>query len=87
MNGYLMFEVTKQRNAERREEARKKNLARALRKTMRQRNRAKAVDTVVLPPIPDYVDGTFRDTELAAYGARPDDERPGRRQAAERRAA
>jgi hypothetical protein len=59
VNGYLMFEVTKQRNAERREDARKKSLARALRKTMRQRNRAAAVDTVVLPPIPDYVDGTF----------------------------
>ena len=63
MNGYLMWEVTKQRTAERQERARKTNLARALRKTMRQRNRAKAVDTVVLPPIPDYVDGTFAGTD------------------------
>ena len=59
MNSYLMFEVTKQRNAERREQARQQGLVRALRKARRQRNRAAAVDTVVLPPIPDYVDGTF----------------------------
>jgi hypothetical protein len=55
----VTFEMAKQRNAEWQERARRASLARALRKTMRQRKRAKAADTLVVPPIPDYVDGTF----------------------------
>ena len=58
----LMREIINQRAAERREEARKTNLARALRKAMRQRGRAEAPG-ILARPIPDYVDGTFRGTE------------------------
>jgi hypothetical protein len=61
MYAYLMREVAGQRIAELQEEARRSNLARALRKTMRQRNRADARSTFVPPAIPDYVDGTFRE--------------------------
>lgn len=61
MHPYMMGEVVRQRTAERQEEARRTNLARALRKTMRQRSRDKARDTFVPPSIPDYVDGTFRE--------------------------
>jgi hypothetical protein len=61
MYQYMMHEVAKQRTAELQEEARRSNLARALRKTMRQRNRADARSTFVPPVIPDYVDGTFRE--------------------------
>jgi hypothetical protein len=63
MHPYIMREVARQRAAERQEEARKASVARALRKTMRQRNRAEAVGTVILPPIPDYVDGAFAEAD------------------------
>jgi hypothetical protein len=62
-------------------------LARRFRKEPHRRAAAAAKAEFVLPRISDYVDGTFRDPELAGPGARPDDERPGRRQAAGRRAA
>jgi hypothetical protein len=61
MYSYMMHEVAKQRTAERQEEARRSNLARALRKAKRQRNRVDARSTFVPPAIPDYVDGTFRE--------------------------
>ncbi len=61
MHPYIVGEVVRQRTTERQEEARRINLARALRKTMRQRNRDEACNTFVSPPIPDYVDGTFRE--------------------------
>ena len=63
MHPYIMREVARQRAAERQEEARKRNLARVSRKAMRQRNRAEAADSVVLPPIPDYVDGAFAEAD------------------------
>ena len=64
MHPYMMGEVIRQRSTERQEEARKAGLARTLRKTLRQRARAKT-DTFAVPPIPDYVDGSFRATEGA----------------------
>ncbi len=61
MHPYLMGEVIRQRTAERQEEARNGRLVRALRKTRRRgTGPAAAPDTFVVPPIPDYVDGTFR---------------------------
>ena len=69
MHPYVMGEVIRQRSAERQAEARKINLARALRKTLRQRSRTEGQDTFVAPPIPDYVDGTFRTTENAGSHA------------------
>ena len=85
MHPDVMRELADQRGREMRAQAREAALARRIRKEMRRRTAAAA--EFVLPPIPDYVDGTFRDMELAGHGARPDDERPGRRQAAGRRAA
>jgi hypothetical protein len=69
MHPDIMGEVTRQRNMERQEQARKINLARAVRKTLRQRSRTEGHDTFVVPPIPDYVDGTFRTTEDAGSHA------------------
>jgi uncharacterized MAPEG superfamily protein len=60
MHPYLMAEMARQRDAERREAARNARLARALRKAIRaQRTRAETPDSFVVPAIPDYVDGTF----------------------------
>jgi len=69
MHPDIMGEVIRQRNTERQEQARKSSLARALRKTLRQRSRTEGQDTFVVPPIPDYVDGTFRTTENAGSHA------------------
>lgn len=64
MHPDLMLEVARQRAAERRERASNATLARAARNAARaQRESAEAPDAVVLPPIPDYVDGTFRGGE------------------------
>jgi hypothetical protein len=90
MHPDVMRELASQRGYEMRARARAveaARLARRSRKELRRHPAAEATATVVLPRIPDYVDGTFRNTELAGHGARPDDERPGRRQAAGRRAA
>jgi len=84
MHPDVMRELANQRGREMRARAREAALARRIRKEMRRRTAAAGF---VLPRIPDYVDGTFRDTELAGHDARLDDERPGRRQAAGRRAA
>ena len=69
MHPDIMGEMIRQRNAERREQARKAGLARAARKALRQRARTEAADTFVVPPIPDYVDGSFRTTEKAGSHA------------------
>jgi len=69
MHPDIMGEMIRQRSAERQAEARKINLARALRKTLRQRTRTEAADTFTVPPIPDYVDGTFQTTENAGSHA------------------
>ena len=83
MHPDVMRELANQRGREMRARAREATLARRIRKE----RRTAAAAEFVLPRIPDYVDGTFRDTELAGHDARLDDERPGRRQAAGRRAA
>jgi hypothetical protein len=71
MHPDVMREVIRQRAAERQDEARRTNLARALRKKMRQRNRAGVANIFVPPAIPDYVDGTFHEagTEIPAEHA------------------
>ena len=86
MHPDVMRELARQRGYELRARAREVEAARLARR-FRKEPRRNTAATVVLPRIPDYVDGTFRDTELAGPGARRDDERPGRRQAAGRRAA
>ncbi len=71
MDAYLMLEVSRQRAVEWHEAARKAGLARMARKAIRaQRNRARAADAYSPPPIPDYVDGTFRQPEDEAVTER-----------------
>jgi len=60
----IMREVARQRQQEWVQAARKASLAKAARKAIRaQRTRTEAPDTFVVPPIPDYVDGTFHGAE------------------------
>jgi hypothetical protein len=56
MNEYLALELIRQRGVERRDEARKAGLVRALRQARRQREKEAAL---LARPVPDYVDGTF----------------------------
>ena len=63
MNPYAMLEVARQRSAERLEAARKASLVKEVRKALRHRERE---EVLVLTPVPDYVDGTFRRPEDAA---------------------
>ena len=71
MNSILMLEVARQRTADQHEAARKANQRRALRKALRsRRNHAAEAAAVELPPIPDYVDGTFRGAEDEAVAER-----------------
>lgn len=64
MNPYLMLEVARQRTAEQHEAARKAGRRRALRKAARaKRAEEAAAGTFDLPPVPDYVDGSFRTAE------------------------
>ena len=85
MHPDVMRELANQHNREMGARAREARLARRIRKETRRRTAAAA--EYILPRIPDYVDSTFRDTELAGHGARPDGERPGHGRAADRRAA
>ncbi len=65
MNRDLMREIINQRVTERQEQARAISVVRELRQAKRQRDRNKTPD-VLLPPVPDYVDGTFRSGAVAA---------------------
>jgi hypothetical protein len=69
MHPDIMGELIRQRTTELQEEARKTGLARALRRTLRQRSRTAGQDTFAVPAIPDYVDGMFRTTENAGSHA------------------
>jgi len=67
MYSYLMVgEVAKQRMAEHHEAARRASRRRAVRKATKARRDGAATAVVELPPIPDYVDGTFRTADDAA---------------------
>ena len=67
MYSYQMIaEVAKQRMDEQHEAARQANRRRAVRKALRAQRGHAAVDVFELPPVPDYVDGTFRTTDEAA---------------------
>jgi hypothetical protein len=67
MHPDMMRDMADQRGREMRARARENELARRARKELR-RQRRHAAAAFVLPRIPDYVDGTFRDAEDA--GAR-----------------
>ena len=63
MHPYIALEMTRQRSAERLEAARKASLVKEVRKALRHHERE---EVLVLTPVPDYVDGTFRRPEDAA---------------------
>lgn len=69
MNPYLMLEIARQRTAESHEAAWKAGRRRALRRAARVRHDHVTSD-VDLPPIPDYVDGTFRAADDLAVAER-----------------
>jgi hypothetical protein len=71
MNSHLMLEIARQRTAEQHEAAWRAGRRRTLRKVARaQREHAAAADSFEFPPVPDYVDGTFRGTEDEATAER-----------------
>lgn len=71
MYSYQMVgEVAKQRMAEQHEAARKASRRRAVRKAIRAQRNGAAAEVFELPPIPDYVDGTFRTPDEATVGER-----------------
>lgn len=67
MHPDLMRELANQRDREVRTRAREAMLARRIRREQRTRpGSAETSGMLIMPRIPDYVDGTFRDTERAA---------------------
>ena len=70
MNSHLMLEIARQRTAEQHEAAWKAGRRRTLRKVAKAERAHAAADTFEFPPIPDYVDGTFRGTEDEATAER-----------------
>ena len=67
MYSYLMVgEAAKQRMAEQHEAARKASRRREARKATKAQRHGAAAAVVELPPVPDYVDGTFRAADDAA---------------------
>lgn len=71
MYSYQMVgEVAKQRMAEQHEAARKASRRRAVREARKARRNGTAANVFELPPVPDYVDGTFRTPDEAAVGER-----------------
>jgi hypothetical protein len=69
MNPDIMRDLMNQHGHELRAQARNATLARSARKGLRWRRRH-AADELALPQIPDYVDGTFRDTGRAGRAGR-----------------
>jgi len=68
MHPEILRLITAQRGREMRAQASRARLARMARSARRGRNLPAEADEFVLPPIPDYVDGSFR-TESAAAGS------------------
>ena len=67
MYSYLMIsEVARQRMAEQHAAARKASRRRAAREATKAQRHGAAADVLELPPVPDYVDGTFRTADDAA---------------------
>ncbi|HEY2263480.1 MAG TPA: hypothetical protein VGI96_12715 [Streptosporangiaceae bacterium] len=59
MHPEILRLMSDQRGREMRAQAHQARLARSIRFTRRGRNRSDHADEFVLPPIPDFVDGTF----------------------------
>ena len=65
MHPEIMRQLTVQRSRDLQERAYRAQVVRKLR-TLRRRRRPEQADEVVIPAIPDYVDGSFRTAEDAA---------------------
>jgi len=65
----MVSEVARQRMAEQHEAARKAGRRRAVRKAVKAQRNGTMAAVLEMPPIPDYVDGTFR-TDDATVGER-----------------
>ena len=66
MYSYQMVgEVAKQRMAEQHEAARKAGRRRAARRATKAQRNGTMAAVLEMPPIPDYVDGTFRTDDAA----------------------
>jgi hypothetical protein len=66
MHPEILRELAAQRDSEMRERADRARLARTARKAHRAHRAAAEVDEFAIPAIPDYVDGTFRETPAGA---------------------
>lgn len=67
MHPDMARELANQRDREMRTRAREVRLARRIRKEQHaRRDNAETSGMLIMPRIPDYVDGSFRDTERAA---------------------
>jgi hypothetical protein len=77
MNGNLMYEIARQRVAERQQAAREASQARALRAAARARRHARdtAAESVAAPVIPDYAHEMFEGARDAVPTPRQEDER------------
>jgi hypothetical protein len=62
----MVSEAARQRMAEQHEAARKASWRRAARKATKAQRKGAAASVFELPPVPDYVDGTFRAADDAA---------------------
>ncbi len=62
----MVSEAARQRMAEQHEAARKASRRRAARKATKAQRKGAAAGVFELPPVPDYVDGTFRAADDAA---------------------
>jgi len=63
MHPEILRELAAQRSRDLREQAHRVHLARTVRQTLRaMRHRTRPDDEIVIPAIPDYVDGSFRAT-------------------------
>ena len=70
MHPDIARDIIRQRTADMRKQARRDKDARTARAAARvERHRAEARVNVVIPPIPDYVDGTFRESGDRAHAA------------------
>jgi len=66
MHPDMAREIIRQHSAEMRAQAKRDNDARRARQAARKhRDRAASTTDVVIPPIPDYVDGTFHTSDHA----------------------
>ena len=83
MHPEIMRQLTAQRSRDLQERAHRAQLARALR-TLRRSRRAQETDEIVVPAIPDYVDGSFRTAgdEAAEAAGKRQGEVPAARNAA-----